>query len=175
VVTTDPYQERYLAHQARKRESLRELMLARHSDRVYDEERAVPDELIVELTNAAGRAPSSCDRHAISLRQLTDRQDRELLGGLLVGGVGWVHRAPFILLLLADSAAYKAAGELSRMPYLDAGAVLSHLYLAAVASGLSCCYVNPAVRPRSEEHFRTALRLDDMIFCGAFAAGWPAS
>jgi len=173
-MATDRYQERYLAHQARKREVLRELMLIRHSDRVYDESRAVPDELIVELINAAGRAPSSCDRRAVSLRQVVERQDRELLGGLLVGGVGWVHRAPVILLLLADPVAYKAAGELPRMPYLDAGAVLSHLYLAATAAELSCCYVNPAVRPDNEGHFRSALHLDDVIFCGAFVAGWPA-
>jgi len=73
------------------------------------------------LIEAARHAPSSCNRQAISIQVVTDRDQKELLGGILVGGAGWCHRADTILLLLADQKAYVAGDEIKYMPYLDAG------------------------------------------------------
>jgi nitroreductase len=170
VTTENRYQRRYLAHQARKRAELRALMVERHSSRVFADD-PVPDEVVLELLSAATTAPSSCDRRAVSITVITERQDREILGGLLVGGVGWVHRAPTILLLHADAVAYKAPGELPYMPYLDAGVQVQALYLAATAAELACCFVNPAIRPRHKAFFAELFGAD--VFCGAMALGRP--
>lgn len=166
----DVFQQRYLAHQARKAQVLAQLMAERYSERVFDDRPVDPD-LLADLLKVAERAPSSCDRRGVSAKPVTDRDGRALLGGLLVGGVGWVHRAPVILLLFGDPAAYKAPGEAAFMPYLDAGVVVGHLYLAATAVGLRCCFINPNIRAHNRDHFANVF--GGGIFCGALAVGWP--
>lgn len=170
TVSTDVFQARYVAHQARKRQVLAELLAERHSDRVFAE-RPVEPELLADVLQVVEQAPSSCDRRGVSVTAVTDRDGRALLGGLLVGGVGWVHRAPAVLLLFGDEAAYKAPGEAAWMPFLDAGVIVGHMYLAAVAVGLRCCFVNPNIRDRDRDHF--AAVFGEGIFCGALAVGWP--
>jgi nitroreductase len=76
-------------------------------------------------------------------------------------------------LIFADSGVYRAPGELDFMPYLDAGVVIGHLYLAATAAGLSCCYTNPNIRDINRLHFAETFGAG--VFCGAFAAGWPST
>lgn len=170
-MSADEYQERYLAHQKRKSEMLAELMAARHSDRVFAAD-PVDDETIERLVSAAAEAPSSCDRRGVRvLGAVTDRDGKALLGGLLVGGVGWVHRAPAVLLLMADPAAYKAPGEIGFMPYLDAGFAAAHVVLAAEAEGLRSCFINPNVRQHNRDHFASVF--GPGLFCGAVAVGRP--
>lgn len=166
----DIYQGRYLAHQARKREVLRQLLLERHSERAFADRPVTEDDLALVM-DAATRAPSSCDRRGVQVRVVRGRDDLALLGGLLVGGVGWIHRAPVVLLLHADPDAYKAPGEAAYMPYLDAGVMVGAMYLAATAHGLRCCYVNPNIRDRNRLHFETVF--GPGIYCGALAVGWP--
>jgi nitroreductase len=167
---TDIYQERYRAHQKRKREVLMGLLEERHSERVFADE-DVPAEALADVLHAAERAPSSCARRGVSTRVVTERDDKALLGGLLVGGVGWVHRAPVVMLLMGDLVAYKAGDEVLFMPFLDAGCMVGQIYLAATAAGLSCCFINPNIRDHNRPHF--AAVFGDGIFCGALALGLP--
>jgi nitroreductase len=166
----DEFQDRYLAHQARKREVLRSIMEARHSNRIFADT-PVPAEVVAAVLETQTLCPSSCDRHGVSVTVVDDRDGKALLGGLLVGGVGWIHRAPVVALLIADPDAYKAAGEIDFMPYLDAGVVVQQFYLAATAEGLHCAFANPNIRPHNRAHF--AATFGDGVFCGAFAFGWP--
>lgn len=166
----DPYQERYLAHQARKKSVLIEIIRERHSERMFAE-RPVPGDVLEEILETRRLCPSSCDRQGIDVRIVTERDRLALLGGLLVGGVGWIHRAPVVVLLFGDRAAYKAGDESAYMPYIDAGVVVQQLYLAATAEGLSCAYVNPNIREPNRGHF--AATFGDGIFCGAFVLGYP--
>ena len=101
----DKYQTRYLQHQKRKKKSLSKLMKKRHSERIFSDKK-VPDRLVKKIINLSTLAPSSCDRKAVEIKVIDSRDDKQLLGGLLVGGVGWIHRADRILLLLADKEAY---------------------------------------------------------------------
>lgn len=169
-MTADPFQERYLSHQGRKRKVLIELLEERHSERMFAEE-PVPTEALADVIHAAERAPSSCDRRGVSVKVVTDRDHKALLGGILVGGVGWIHRAPSVLLLIGDPRAYKAGDEVRFMPYLDAGACLGQMYLAATAAGLACCFVNPNIRPHNLPHFEEVF--GPGVFCGALALGLP--
>lgn len=164
-------QDRYLAHQSRKAQTLLGIMRERHSHRVFSE-RKVEEELVSVLREAVILSPSSCDRKAIRLVRINDRDSKALLGGILVGGVGWIHRAPEIFLLMADTEAYKAQGEVQFMPYLDAGCVVQQLYLCCTAMDLACTFCNPSVREQNQEHFQKVF--GDGIFCGAFAFGHKA-
>lgn len=184
----DKYQERYMAHQERKKRQLMyeglvstrsghprhysafaELMQHRRSQRVFTST-PISDEAIYDMIDDLRVfAPSSCDRKAVTAKVITDRADKELLSGLLVGGVGWIHRADKILVLLADPIAYKAPGELEYMPYLDAGFYAMLAWLYAEAKGWGCAYVNPNVRDQHKSFLKN--KTNGHIFCGALAIG----
>jgi nitroreductase len=166
----DIYQRRYLEHQARKAEVLRDLMQRCHSDRIFDS-REVTDEVLDQVVAAAKTAPSSCNRQAVQIKVIRDRDDKARLGGLLVGGVGWIHRATVILLLHVDPEAYKAPGEIGFMPYLDVAFVADRILLAAEAEELKHCFVNPSIREADREHFQKIFGI--RLFGGAIAIGWP--
>lgn len=170
VEPVDEAQARYLAHQARKKTTLVEIMRARHSDRMYDP-RPVEDDLRDAIREAISLCPSSCDRRGVRAVEVDTRDELALLGGLLVGGVGWVHRAPWVLLLMGRAETYKAPGEVAFMPYLDAGAILEQVMLAATNLDLAVAYVNPNIRPRDRAHFTEVF--GHGIFCGAIAIGHP--
>lgn len=155
-------------------------MRERHSDQIFAEGRV--DRFTVDaLFEAAELCQSSCDRKAVHLSIVDDRDRLALLGGTLVGGVGWIHRAPLVLLLWADPIAYRAGNEIEWMPYLDAGVVVQQLYLTATALGLKCCFVNPNIRDINWVHFHRVFSPafgdpEDPrkgVFCGAMALGWP--
>lgn len=166
----DQFQERYLAHQKRKSKVLREIIEERHSNRIFSPE-PVRQEDIQKIQDSTIYCPSSCDRKAVYTELVVDRDDKNFLGGVLVGGVGWIHRAPAILLLFADRQAYKAGDEYLYMPYLDAGVVIQNLYLTATSMDIHCAYANPNIRDKHKPFFSSVY--GESIFCGAFAFGYP--
>ena len=173
----DPYQERYLEHQARKRRELASepnlalvTLRARRSQRVFNEQ-ALGEAELREVYEAIRLAPSSCNRQAILVKPVEDAEEKAELQRLLVGGRGWLGGAAIVLLLFADMLAYKAPGENVYMPYLDAGFVGENAYLAAEALGLGACYVNPNIREGDREEFDGLFNPRGHLFCGAVALG----
>ena len=186
----DEYQKRYLEHQKRKTESLKndkgilpdtytkkeaeiffKILEGRHSQRTFNNEEVSEHELY-QIERATRTTPSSCDRRAVFTKPIIRREDKEMLSGLLVGGVGWAYRGQAILLLFADMNAYKNPVEQSYMPYLDAGVMIQTVYLAAEALNLGCCFVNPNVRVENERFFKSRFDIDDnLLFCGALVIG----
>ena len=177
---TSEYQERYLAHQSHpggKRDELIALIKERHSNRRFDD-RPVGDELDTIL-DALKHCPSSCDRFGVRVKVITDRDDKALLNGLLVGGVGWIYRAPAILLLFADREAYKGGengDEVNYNSYLDAGVMAQTAMLTATALNLHTAFVNPQIRERNRAYFYSQFSpksWQSPLFCGAVAIGHP--
>jgi nitroreductase len=187
----DIYQKRYIKHQKRKKDQLSYstgtddyyyfddldrnyiniLFDSRISQRFFNSNPiSVHD--IEYITSKIPLCPSSCDRLGVSYQLITDRHDKEILSGLLVGGVGWVYRANVIILLFADKQAYKAPGELEYMPYLDAGVVIQQIYLASTAVNVGCCFVNPNIRERNKQYFNSLFNKANHIYCGALALGY---
>jgi len=165
----DTYQRRYEAHPKRKAQILASIIKERHSTRQFSDQKV--DQMIIDdLIESISECPSSCDRQGISLLNVDDRDKKALLGGILVGGVGWIHRASNILLIFADPIAYKAGDEIKFMPYLDGGVVIEHLYLKCSVIGLKCCFVNPNIREMNQEHFKKVF--SDKIYCGAITLGY---
>jgi len=183
------YQERYLAHQKRKKEMLmgkyvkeltytpkeqqifEKILKNRHSSRVFSGEKLTQKE-IDTIEKLARLSPSSCDRQGVQLRWVADRDLKDLLSGILVGGVGWVNRADQIILLMADMDAYGSPFERDFMPWIDIGVKVHNIYLICEIMGLKCCYVNPNVRDINKQYFKERLNLDDNeLFGGCIAVG----
>lgn len=169
-------QERYLAHQqSGKKRELVAIMKERHSNRRFSDQPVDP-EVTRALIDATKHCPSSCDRHGVRIRVTTERDEKDLLGGLLVGGVGWCHRAPVILMMFANPAVYKADGgrEVEYNAHLDAGVMLQQMSLLATDMGIHCAFVNPNIREENREFFSSRFApWTDAVFCGAFCFGWP--
>lgn len=166
----DVYQKRYLKHQQEKKNELIAIMKDRHSNRRFSD-KEIPQEIIDELLKVVKLAPSSCDRKAIKVKVITDKDQKALLGGILVGGVGWIHRAPIILLITADPEAYKAGKEVDFMPFLDGGVVSQQLALMATTLGIHGCFANPNIRDFNINHYHKIFGPE--ILTMAFAIGYP--
>ena len=185
---TDIFQERYLRHQQRKKEILTnnygtmefntytkkeqevffKILKNRCSQRTFNKEEID----LATIFWAIETAPSSCDRHGVSILSVTERDDKDLLSGLLVGGVGWANRANTILLLKANMDCYKSPAEKDFMPYLDAGVLIQTIYLTCEAMNYGACYINPNVREENQEFFKERFDIaDNELFCGAMTIG----
>jgi nitroreductase len=184
---SDKYQERYLAHQKRKAEILRshygtkdfkkyneqeqkifiEILKSRRSQRAFNRE-PVELESILQLVD---HRPSSCDRRSVQIKVVESRDDKDLLGGLLVGGTGWVHRADKVLLFLAWKDAYKSPAEKEFMSYIDAGVLAQTLYLVCEAMNVGCAYINPNIREENKEFFYKRFIDEGFQYVGAMAVG----
>ncbi len=189
-IKKNKYQERYLKHQERKRDILKgnygtsefkvysqeerdvffEILKNRGSQRTFNEKEIMVEDFSKIIT-AIDTAPSSCNRKGISVAIVTSREDKEVLSGLLVGGVGWMQRASVVLLLEGDNECYKSPAEKDNMPYLDAGVIIQTVYLACEALNIGCCYVNPNVREKNKEFFRKRFGIEG-TFCGAIVLGY---
>lgn len=174
-------QQRYILHQGRnKANELSAIMRARHSNRIFDQ-KEVEQEVINQLVECTKWTASSCDRRAVRLKLITDRDSKALLGGLLVGGTGFIHRSPAIFLLFADIESYKGGdppgSEVNFNAYLDGGIIIQQLYLMATSLGLNCAVVNPQIRQRNQEHFYNQFKpkgWSNPLFIGAFCFGYPS-
>ena len=179
------YQERYLAHQERKRKILSgdgmtenytiegdifSVIEARVSQRIFNDEPIIPTDL-TKIYESIRLAPSSCNRQAILIKPITLEPDRRRLDALLVGGKNWLTGAKVVLLLFADMIAYKSPAEIEFMPYLDAGVIVENVYLVATVLGIGVCYVNPNIRKENRTRFDRRFNLRGLRFCGAIALG----
>ncbi len=184
---SDKYQERYLAHQKRKAEILRshygtdqfkkyneeeqktfiEILKSRRSQRAFNREPVK----IAKILELADYRPSSCDRRSIQIKVIESRDEKDLLGGLLVGGTGWVHRADKVLLFLAWKDAYKSPAEKEFMSYIDAGVLAQTLYLICEALNVGSAYINPNIRAENKDFFYNRFIDEGYQYVGAMALG----
>lgn len=178
-VEMDEFQSRYLAHQTHKggkRDELIQLTRERHSNRRFDDKQ-VDQELLDKILDTLRHCPSSCDRFGVKVKIVQERDDKALLNGLLVGGVGWIYRAPTILMLFANPEAYKGGDngdEVNYNSYLDAGVMAQTAMLVATSLGLHTAFVNPQIRKENLEFFNWAFSpWEKSLFCGAVALGYP--
>lgn len=180
----DMYQWYYLDHQKRKKALLscnsrtgrvergfQEVLIERRSQRIFTSE-WIDRETMGLLLESAVYAPSSCNRQAVWIQRVEDREDIECLSKILVGGKDWLEHAPSVILLWADMLAYKSPAEQTFMPYLDIGVMVQTLLLAAEDCDLGACYVNPNVRKDFTAYFKEHfVHRESHIFGGAIALG----
>jgi len=167
---TDKFQKRYIDHQKRKRTQLIQIFNERVSQRIFNGEK-ISDSEMAQILESIAKVPSSCSRQAIYGKVIDGRDQKELLGAFLVGGVGWVHRADKIILLFASRKAYKAGNEIEFMPFLDAGVVLMACYFICESLKIGTCFVNPNIREKNKPYFSDNFNEDNDVFCGAIAIG----
>lgn len=185
--TPDKFQDRYLAHQKRKGEILKSFYGTKNFKKYNEQEQSVFVEILknrrsqrafnrepVEIDRILALAdyrPSSCDRRSVQIKVISERDEKDLLGGLLVGGTGWVHRADKVLLFIAWTDAYKSPAEREFMSYIDAGVLAQTLYLICEAMNVGSCYINPNIREENKKFFHERFIDEGYQYVGAMAIG----
>lgn len=183
----DIYQQRYLLHQERKRKMFTSTYGTADFKRYTDQEREVFNTIlknrssqrtfnrepvdIDKILELAEFRPSSCDRRSVEMKVISNRDEKDLLSGLLVGGVGWINRADKILLCMAWEDAYKSPAEKDFMHYIDTGVLAQTVYLICESMNVGVCFVNPNIRPENKELFYKRFIPEGFIFTGALVVG----
>jgi nitroreductase len=135
---------------------LETLIRARVSLRRYAE-KAVPDDVILSVVDAARRAPSASNGQPWRFIAVTDRPAREALARACFTGLfsatRFAAKAPLIVALCAERAAFSSAAHAvkdRKMYQLDCGIAGEHLVLRAAELGLGTCWI--AWFPRRRAH-----------------------
>ena len=96
-------------------------------------------EALEELIDVARWAPSSCNRQPWRLLIVSRAEDRKYLAGMYISQNTFWRSAPALALVLVDSNLYPDAQK--HYAYLDAGAFIQNLLLAAEAHGYGGCWI----------------------------------
>jgi nitroreductase len=117
-----------------------ELVKRRRSVRVWAElqpDRHRLEALARELIDAARWAPTSGNRQPWRFKVLVDPEKKELLRGLKEGHC---IAAPLLVFVGMDTRLYGALGAEERGVYIDAGAAVMQMVLAAHSAGYGVCW-----------------------------------
>ena len=115
----------------------------RHSVRAFDKARGVPSEAVTRLIEAAVRAPSAGNCQPWFFCVVREQEAKRALAQAALNQ-WFLSEAPVVIVVCADSERSAARyGDRGRYLYSlqDTAAATENLLLAAVASGLSACWV----------------------------------
>jgi len=123
------------------------ILRARQSLRRYAE-RAIDDEVILSIVDAARRAPSASNAQPWRFIAVTGAAARAELARACFSGIysptRFAARAPLIIALCAERAGLIRAAQTVKdraMYQLDCGIAGEHLVLRAAELGLGCCWI----------------------------------
>lgn len=155
----------YFISLAKERKSIRQWL-----------KKPVPDTLVEELVQAGIEAPSSCNRQ--SWRFLFVKNQNEIDFISRMRRMKFIADAPLLIIVLIDGSFY-GRRERGYTPFLDAGAAVENILLAAQAHGLGACWVNMGRCEISYWDIRKIIKRfkipKRMILSSLIAIGYPAS
>lgn len=131
------------------------LIYSRRSIRTWSDTPITDDEYY-SLVNAARWAPSSCHRQPWHFILTRDRSKIKAIAQLR--GQAFVANAPSCLVVLMHMPSYKQE-ELNYTLYLDAGAAIENLLLAAQARNIGACWVNFGSMEVSSKNRKTVMEM----------------
>jgi nitroreductase len=117
-----------------------EVITTRRSVRAYSD-RAIPEDVLTRVLNAARIAPSGSNRQPTRLILVRDAADRQALVPLC-HGQKFVAEAPIVIVACGKDIKYNRGGYMGGMAMIvDVSIAVDHLTLAARAEGLGTCWI----------------------------------
>jgi len=167
-----PY-ERDLQNQPVTIEQFEQLCMRRRSVRWY-EQRPVDRALIDRALQAAGQAPSACNRQPFFFRIIDDPERAHEIAALPPGTKGFAHQVPVVAALVGRLRAYPLTRDRHAI-YIDGALAAMSLMFALESLGLASCAINWPDQEPEEANIRKALDLDaDERVIMLIALGWPS-
>ncbi len=154
--------------------SASEAIQKRQSMRSFDE-KPIPGETIKFILESAIEAPCSCNRQTWRFLVLTGRDDIKYFAE--VRRSKWIQKAGTVILVFSDLSRYHESGcERQYTPYLDTGAAIENMLIAATASGVASCWVNCGAYEIDEdvrqEVYQKFYLPEDLLWTGIVVLGY---
>jgi nitroreductase len=127
---------------------LKEAIRKRRSIRAY-QDRPVPEEVLLEVLEAARLAPSGRNSQSWKFIVVRDDEKKQALGRAS-GGQAHVHTAPVIIAAVATDTDFYMPCGIPAYP-VDLAIAIDHMTLAAVDLGLGTCWIG-AFRQEEVKH-----------------------
>lgn len=151
-----------------------QILKSRRSIRVFQTKQP-GGEILEQLIEAAKWAPTACNRQGLRFLFVMDEALKKIVSSTISGGYQFVHKAPVILIVLADKRDYRYPDE-RFTPYQDAAAAIQNLLLMAEYLGIGACWCTYTSYSSvwHEKEVRKLLHVPPhMLICGAVPLGWP--
>jgi len=149
------------AIQTAARGDFREMALARHSVRDFDD-REVDSESIVEAVELALRSPSACNRQSVRVVCLSRGAQMDAALELQNGNKGFREKINKLLIVGFDMRGYLADHE-RNLGYVDSGLFLMSLVHALHYQGLGTCCLNWAVDAHTDKALHERVGLPEYL------------
>ena len=137
---------------------LDELIKTRVSVRKF-KDKEVSDEIINQVIDSAKFAPSSCNRQALKLLIVKNKEGRAFLGDHVIGGMGFAKNAACLIVVLVDCRQYPESFR--HLAYIDTGLWTMNLLLKSELLGLSTCPINFLMSKKKQSLFYKKFGLPD--------------
>ncbi len=132
------------------------LCSARHSVRLYDcVSDPVPIDIVEQAISVAQRSPSACNRQAVRVRILTNRELIRRICDIQGGAKGFGNNIGMLLAISADISLYQP--EERELPMLDCGLFIMNLLYALYEQRLGTCVLNSSLSRKYEK------KINDLI------------
>lgn len=151
-----------------------QILKSRRSTRVFQIKK-LDTEILEQLVEAAKWAPTACNRQGLRFLFVMDEALKKIVSSTISGGYQFAHKAPVILVVLADKRDYRYPDE-RFTPYQDAAAAIQNLLLMTEYLGIGACWCTYTSYSSvwREKEIRKLLHLPPhMLICGAVPLGWP--
>jgi nitroreductase len=124
-----------------------ELVKVRQSDRGYDVTRAVEQEKLDYILEAARLAPSACDAQPWKFVVVNDpdviKQTVQAISSKALGMNNFANQAPVQIFIIEEPTNFSSSAggffKNKHFPHIDLGIAASHIVLAAQEQGLGSC------------------------------------
>ena len=147
-----------------------EVIKTRRSVRSFSD-KAIPDDVLERVLNAARIAPSGSNRQPTRLIVVKDPKARKALAPLCEGQ-GFVAAAPVAIVACGRNIGYNRGGYMGDMAMLvDVSIAFDHLTLAARAEGLGTCWIGSFDNAGLKKHLGIP---DDFNVVAATPLGYPS-
>ncbi len=147
---------------------------SRHSTRNFDQERAVPRELLERAVRIALRSPSACNRQPWKVYAFTERPAIRRLMAHHEGSRGFGPDLPCLLVVGARMDTFSGIGERNQT-YVDGGLFAMTLMFALHHLRLGCVPLNWSVDPARDRRMKAEAGIsDDENIIMLVGCGYPA-
>lgn len=119
-------------------QSLMKLLRERRSRRIF-KQTTLSQEQKEKICEAAGYAPSSCNRQTIEMIFVEESELKKFIASTIPGGKEFFNYAPVIIIFISKAGDYKYPEDRA-MPFIDSAAAIENINLICETMGLGCCW-----------------------------------
>lgn len=146
-----------------------EFISKRHSIRLYDfKSLKIPTNDIIECIEVAQKSPSACNRQAVRVKIINDRETIAKISKIQGGANGFGENSGAMVIITSDIRLYEPSER--RIPMFDCGLFTMNLLFALMEKKISTCVLNGSFTPEREKKMRNTVPIPNYEMYAAVIA-----